>query len=94
MKGITMQMSQKGRRGVALLGSFCSLSILILSFAFLTTGMTPLLNAHPMAERAQESVESLIQVGKYRLNFKVIRGGSLTILLEAGGGMRALSVSR
>jgi len=34
-----------------------------------------------------EPVETMIQVGKYRLNFKVIKGSSLTILLEAGGGM-------
>lgn len=29
----------------------------------------------------------MVQVGKYRLNFQVIKGGSLTILLEAGGGL-------
>jgi len=34
-----------------------------------------------------ESVESLIQTGKYRLNFRIIKGNNLTILLEAGGGM-------
>jgi len=34
-----------------------------------------------------EAVETLVQVGKYRLNFQVIEGGNLTILFEAGGGM-------
>lgn len=34
-----------------------------------------------------EAVEALIQVGKYRLNFQVIKGRGLNILLEAGGGM-------
>jgi len=36
----------------------------------------------------------LIQVGEYRLNFKVIKGGDLTILLEAGGGMDSSEWSR
>lgn len=36
-----------------------------------------------------ETVETLIQVGKYRLNFQLIKGGDLTILLEAGGGMHS-----
>ena len=31
-------------------------------------------------------VETMIQVGNISLNFKVIKGGSLTILLESGGG--------
>jgi len=31
-------------------------------------------------------VETMIQVGKISLNFKVIKGGNLTILLESGGG--------
>ena len=34
-----------------------------------------------------EAVETLVQVGQYRLNFKVIEGGDLTVLLESGGGM-------
>jgi pimeloyl-ACP methyl ester carboxylesterase len=38
--------------------------------------------------RAQqvEATESLIRVGAYRLNFRVIAGGHPTVLLEAGGG--------
>ena len=50
---------------------------------------------HPLPARAscslivqgREAVETLVQVGKYRLNFQVIEGGSPAILLEAGGGM-------
>lgn len=41
----------------------------------------------PLYYQEKEAVETLVQVGKYRLNFRVIEGGSLTILLEAGGGM-------
>jgi 3-oxoadipate enol-lactonase len=41
----------------------------------------------PLYYQEKEAVETLVQVGKYRLNFQVIEGGSLTILLEAGGGM-------
>jgi pimeloyl-ACP methyl ester carboxylesterase len=40
-----------------------------------------------MSNQEIEAVETLVQVGKYRLNFQVIEGGDLTILLEAGGGM-------
>jgi pimeloyl-ACP methyl ester carboxylesterase len=36
-----------------------------------------------------ETIERLIQAGEYRLNFKIIRGENLTILLEAGGGMHS-----
>lgn len=34
-----------------------------------------------------ETWEKLINVGECRLNFKVIKGGNLTILFESGGGM-------
>jgi len=36
----------------------------------------------------------MIKVGKYSLNFQVIKGGSLTILLEAGGGMDSTEWSK
>ena len=41
----------------------------------------------PLSKQEASAVETMIQVGKYRLNFQVIEGGSPTILLEAGGGM-------
>ena len=34
-----------------------------------------------------DAVEKLIDVGQCRLNFRVIKGGSITILFESGGGM-------
>ena len=34
-----------------------------------------------------ETLEKLINVGECHLNFKVIKGGTLTILFESGGGM-------
>lgn len=40
-----------------------------------------------VSEQEIETVESLIDVGEYRLNFKVIKGQEFTILLESGGGM-------
>ncbi len=41
----------------------------------------------PLHNQEIEAVETLVQTGKYRLNFQVIEGGGLTILLESGGGM-------
>jgi pimeloyl-ACP methyl ester carboxylesterase len=41
----------------------------------------------PPSKQETSAVETLVQVGKHRLNFQVIEGGSPTILLEAGGGM-------
>jgi pimeloyl-ACP methyl ester carboxylesterase len=41
----------------------------------------------PSPQQDFEVVESLVKTGKYHLNFKVIEGGDLVILLESGGGM-------
>jgi pimeloyl-ACP methyl ester carboxylesterase len=41
----------------------------------------------PPLNQETKAVETLVQVGKYRLNFQVIEGGNPTILFEAGGGM-------
>jgi pimeloyl-ACP methyl ester carboxylesterase len=38
-------------------------------------------------EQPAQAVEKLVDVGGYNLNFRVIQGEGLTILLEAGGGM-------
>jgi pimeloyl-ACP methyl ester carboxylesterase len=55
--------------------------------SFWTFGLLPAYATCPLSDQEIEAVETLVQVGKYRLNFKVIEGGNLTILLEAGGGM-------
>lgn len=41
----------------------------------------------PQDVQAPVAVEQLVDVGGYRLNFRIIRGKGLTVLLEAGGGM-------
>lgn len=41
-----------------------------------------------------DAVEKLIDVGQCRLNFRVIKGGSLTILFESGGGMDSTEWSK
>jgi pimeloyl-ACP methyl ester carboxylesterase len=64
-----------------------SLVILTFFLSLCAVEMTSLEAAYPSSIQAKEPVESLVKVGKYHLNFKVIKGSSLTILLEAGGGM-------
>jgi len=64
-----------------------SFFILILSLSFWTVGTASTLSECSSFIQADEPAEALIKVGQYRLNFKVIKGSSLTILLEAGGGM-------
>jgi pimeloyl-ACP methyl ester carboxylesterase len=60
---------------------------LTLFCSFWISGMVPLQASGPFINQEIEAVEALIQVGKCRLNFQVIKGKDLTILLEAGGGM-------
>jgi pimeloyl-ACP methyl ester carboxylesterase len=57
------------------------------ALSFWALGATPVQAACPRLNQEIEAVETLVQVGKYRLNFQVIESGSPTILLEAGGGM-------
>jgi pimeloyl-ACP methyl ester carboxylesterase len=59
------------------------------ALSFWALGAMPAWASCPLLNQEQkiEAVETLVQVGKYRLNFQVIEGGNLTILLEAGGGM-------
>jgi len=64
-----------------------SFFILILFLSFWTVGKASALSECSSFIQADEPAETLINVGQYRLNFKVIKGGRLTILLEAGGGM-------
>ena len=59
--------------------------IVALFLSFWTLGVSPAQASNPLFNLEIEAVETLVQVGKYRLNFQVIEGGNLTILLEAGG---------
>jgi pimeloyl-ACP methyl ester carboxylesterase len=52
-----------------------------------TTGTMPARGFRPLLRQETAALETLVQVGQYRLNFRVIEGGEPTILLEAGGGM-------
>jgi pimeloyl-ACP methyl ester carboxylesterase len=61
--------------------------IVALFCSFWISEMSPVRASSLMPNQEIEAVESLIQVGKYRLNFQVIKGNNPTILLEAGGGM-------
>ncbi len=58
-----------------------------LFFPFLTLSVSLVQASRLLSNQEVEVIETLVQVGKYRLNFQVIKGGNLTILLEAGGGM-------
>jgi pimeloyl-ACP methyl ester carboxylesterase len=89
MKEITMQRKLSNVNDRSLRKSTRSVFILILSLGFWTAGIAPLSAMHHSSGQAGEPVESLIKVGEYRLNFKVIKGSHLTILLEAGGGMNS-----
>lgn len=61
--------------------------ILALVLSCWTLGAAPVQASWRLQNQELKAVETLVQIGKYRLNFQVIEGGSLTILLEAGGGM-------
>jgi len=63
-----------------LLVAVCALSLWAL-------GAPPARASCPPLSQEIEAIETLVQVGKYRLNFQVIEGGNPTILFEAGGGM-------
>ena len=52
-----------------------------------TFGAVPARASYPPLNQEIKAVETLVQVGKYRLNFQVVEGRSPAILLEAGGGM-------
>jgi pimeloyl-ACP methyl ester carboxylesterase len=63
--------------------------LLVWTFGVLLTGAI-----YPLSNQEAETVETLVQVGEYRLNFQVIKGNDLTIVLEAGGGMDSSEWSR
>ena len=73
------------------IGNFLATAFFLLFWAF---GVSQAWAAHSLSHQEIETVETLVQVGEYRLNFKVIKGGNLIILLEAGGGMHSSEWSR
>jgi len=68
-------------------GKISNFLFVALFISFWTLGVSPAQASCPLSNQEIEAVETLVQLGKYRLNFQVIEGGTLTILLEAGGGM-------
>jgi pimeloyl-ACP methyl ester carboxylesterase len=67
-------------------GNYLAVAIFLL---LLTVGVSQALITYHQSNQEIETVETLVQVGEYRLNFQVIEGGNITILLEAGGGMHS-----
>jgi pimeloyl-ACP methyl ester carboxylesterase len=49
--------------------------------------MTPLTIHAATSDQPAQAVEKLVDVGGYNLNFRIIQGQGLAILLESGGGM-------
>jgi pimeloyl-ACP methyl ester carboxylesterase len=87
MKGFTMQIKHQKVNVVNNRISMSLFILLILALVFWTSASTSLSALHRSPHQTQESVERQVKVGEYRLNFKVIKGSNLNILLEAGGGM-------
>jgi len=73
------------------IGNFLAVILLL---SFWTLGVSPIQAAYPQSNQEVETIETLVQVGEYRLNFQVIKGGDLNILLEAGGGMHSAEWSK
>jgi pimeloyl-ACP methyl ester carboxylesterase len=61
--------------------------VVVFFLTFWMLGVSPTQATCPMSNQEIEAVEILVQVENCRLNFRVIEGENLTILLEAGGGM-------
>jgi pimeloyl-ACP methyl ester carboxylesterase len=61
--------------------------VVVFFLSFCMLGVSSAQESSSLSNQDFEAVETLIRVGKYNLNFSVIGGGNLTILLEAGGGM-------
>jgi pimeloyl-ACP methyl ester carboxylesterase len=73
------------------IGSFLAIAFFL---SLWTLGVSPIQATYLQSNQEIETVETLVQVGEYRLNFQVIEGGSTTILLEAGGGMHSTEWSK
>jgi pimeloyl-ACP methyl ester carboxylesterase len=80
-----MQCKQKSNDLLRLLKTTVSLATAV-SLFFWVSGTTAFSAEPSLSGQEPEPIETLIQVGQYRMNFKVIKGGNLTILLESGGG--------
>jgi pimeloyl-ACP methyl ester carboxylesterase len=61
----------------------CVLKHTLLALAIIT----PFTTLAAESDQSSEVVEKSVDVGGYNLNFRIIRGEGLAILLEAGGGM-------
>jgi pimeloyl-ACP methyl ester carboxylesterase len=66
-----------------------SLSYLLLSFVIFILGSFQIFASETVPQTTQkpEIIEKMVNVGKYNLNFLIIKGTGPTILLESGGGM-------
>jgi pimeloyl-ACP methyl ester carboxylesterase len=73
------------------IGIFLAVAFFLLLW---TLGLPPAEAANLQSNQEIETVETLVQIGEYRLNFQVIKGSNLTILLEAGGGMHSSEWSK
>jgi len=80
-----MHCKQKSNDLLRLLKTAISLATALLLF-FWVSGTIAFSIGPSSSGQELEPIETLVQVGQYRLNFKVIKGGNLTILLESGGG--------
>jgi len=49
--------------------------------------ITPVTTLAAASDQSAQAIEKLVAVGGYNLNFRIIQGEGLAILLEAGGGM-------
>ena len=68
--------------------------VLVLCLLVWLPGAAAAQETSPPSSQTFRPVETLIQVGEWRLNFSVIEGGGLTILCESGGGMDSREWSR
>jgi pimeloyl-ACP methyl ester carboxylesterase len=71
--------------------NFLTVAFFLLVWTF---GVSLAQATYPQSNQEIETIETLVQVGEYRLNFQVIKGKDLTILLEAGGGMHSSEWSK
>ena len=61
----------------------CVLKHTLLALAIIT----PVTTLAAASDQSAQAIEKLVDVGDYNLNFRIIQGEGLAILLEAGGGM-------
>ncbi len=59
------------------------ISNFLVAALFLSFWISGTIQAQAAYPLSNQEIETLVEIGEYRLNFQVIKGGSLTILLEA-----------